>query len=217
MESPAIQKTAIYYRVSSALQTTECQKPDIAKLLQAQGLTADFVYEEQASAAKHRPEFERLLADASARKFSTLVIWALDRFGRSMVGNMNDFLALDRLGIRIISVREPWLESSGPVRQLLIGIFSWAAEQERARLIERTKAGIAVARTGGKAWGRRSKAHALQPGRERDREAIIRLWADEGRPDGYAGLAVQLGGCSPMTARSIVLGSEWAPKESARD
>jgi putative DNA-invertase from lambdoid prophage Rac len=69
-------------------------------------------------------------------------LWALDRFHRSMLGSVQDVLELDRLGVPILSVREAWLDTSGPVRSLLIAIFGWVAEQERARLIERTKAGL---------------------------------------------------------------------------
>jgi hypothetical protein len=47
-----------------------------------------------------------------------------------------------RLAVRILSVREPWLDTAGPVRSLLVAIFGRVAEQERTRLIERTKAGL---------------------------------------------------------------------------
>jgi DNA invertase Pin-like site-specific DNA recombinase len=71
-----------------------------------------------------------------------------------MVGNLADVLELDRIGVTVVSVRESWLDTGGPVRSLLIAIFSWVAEQERARLIERTKAGLAAARRKGKRLGR---------------------------------------------------------------
>jgi putative DNA-invertase from lambdoid prophage Rac len=51
------------------------------------------------------------------------------------------------------SFREPWLDTSGPVRPLLVAIFGWVAEQERARLIERTRAGLVRARAQGKRLG----------------------------------------------------------------
>jgi len=61
----------------------------------------------------------------------------------------------------VISVREPWLDTSGPVRPLLVAIFGWVAEQERARLIERTRAGIERARRQGKRLGRPPKSPIL--------------------------------------------------------
>lgn len=63
-----------------------------------------------------------------------------------MIGNLTDVLELDRIGVKVVSVRESWLDTGGPVRNLLIAIFSWCAEQERNRLVERTKAGLASAR-----------------------------------------------------------------------
>jgi DNA invertase Pin-like site-specific DNA recombinase len=71
-----------------------------------------------------------------------------------MVGNLTDVLELDRIGVQVVSVREPWLDTGGPVRNLLVAIFSWVAEQERSRLIERTKAGLANARRRGVQVGR---------------------------------------------------------------
>ncbi|MDP9087069.1 MAG: recombinase family protein, partial [Pseudomonadota bacterium] len=56
--------------------------------------------------------------------------------------------------VKVVSVREAWLDTTGPTRTLLIGIFSWLAEQERARIVERTVAGMATARRKGKRIGR---------------------------------------------------------------
>ena len=63
-------------------------------------------------------------------------------------------LELDRLGVWVLSARESWLDTDSPVRPLLVAIFGWVAEQERTRLIERTKAGLERARREGKRLGR---------------------------------------------------------------
>ncbi len=188
-------KTALYYRVSSDEQTTACQKPEVESLVAARSLSVVKTYDETGSAAKARPQFEQMLADAKAGHFKVLVIWALDRFGRSMAGNINDVLALDRLGIKVISVREPWMDTAGPVRELLIAIFSWCAQQERARLIERTKAGLVVARAKGKKLGRPSERMASDPA------AVVAAWRGTGQT--YAKLAKQLGGVSTSTAHRL--------------
>jgi DNA invertase Pin-like site-specific DNA recombinase len=112
------------------------------------------VYEEHESAAKARPVLEKVLSDARAGRVHAVIIWALDRLHRSMVGAVNTVLELDRLGVQVISLKEPWLDTSGPVRSLLVAIFGWVAEQERHRLIERTKAGLERARAQGKRLGR---------------------------------------------------------------
>jgi hypothetical protein len=56
------------------------------------------------------------MTDAKRGAFDVLLVWSLDRFGRSMAGNVNDALALDRAGVELLSVREPWLDTGGPVR-----------------------------------------------------------------------------------------------------
>jgi len=152
--SPA--HAAIYLRVSKSdgSQSVENQRPEVEQLARARGLEVVHVYEEQASAVKHRPKYEAMLKDARRGKFDVLIIWALDRFGRSMTGNLTDVLELDRIGVTVVSVRESWFDTSSPVRSLLIAIFSWVAEQERARLIDRTKAGLERARRAGKRIGR---------------------------------------------------------------
>lgn len=189
--------TAIYLRVSSAQQTTECQRPDIDRAVALRGLQVTHIYEEQESAAKFRPEFERMMQDARAKKFDTLVIWALDRFGRNMAGNVRDILALDQAGVKVISVKEPWMDTAGPVRDLLVAIFGWVAQHERSRLIERTRAGIEVARARGKKIGRPS------PTLVSNHAEVVATWKAQENRGGYRALAKQLGGVSPMTARKL--------------
>jgi DNA invertase Pin-like site-specific DNA recombinase len=147
--------TALYVRTSTVEQCCENQRPELVRLAAARGLDVVAVYEEQISGATTaRPEFSRMMADAHKGVFSTLVVWALDRLGRSMIDNIQTVLELDRIGVRLVSVREPWLDTAGPVRGLLLAIFSWCAEQERLRIIERTKAGMLRAKAEGKVIGR---------------------------------------------------------------
>jgi DNA invertase Pin-like site-specific DNA recombinase len=142
-----------YLRISSDRSTIENQRTEVEQLARARGYEPIF-YEETESAAKRRPVFDHLLADARAGKVQAVVVWAIDRLHRSMQGAINDVLELDRLGVFVLSVRESWLDTSGPVRPLLVAIFGWVAEQERDRLIERTKAGLERARREGKRLGR---------------------------------------------------------------
>jgi DNA invertase Pin-like site-specific DNA recombinase len=145
--------TAIYLRVSTDKQTAENQVEDVKRLVTARGYEP-VVYEEVESAAKARPVFEKLLNDVRAGRVHALGCVALDRLHRSMTGAINTVLECDRLGVPVLSVREPWLDTSGPVRPLLVAIFGWVAEQERTTLIARTKAGIDRARRQGKTLGR---------------------------------------------------------------
>lgn len=166
-------KAAAYLRVSTDGQTVDNQRPELVELARARRLDVVRWYEEQASAAKRRPVFDQVLADAHAGRFSVLLIWALDRFGRSMAGNVNAVLELDRKGVRVVSVRESWLDVDGPVRPLLIAIFSWVAEQERAQLVARTKAGIERARSKGIRLGRpAARVDVVRARRLQDNEGL---------------------------------------------
>lgn len=144
---------ALYVRVSTDRQTADNQKAEVLQLARARGYEP-VIYEEVESAAKARPVLDRVMTDVRAGRVQAVVVWALDRLHRSMTGAINMVLECDRLGVPVLSVREGWLDTSGPVRPLLVAIFGWVAEQERSRLIERTKAGLERARREGKILGR---------------------------------------------------------------
>jgi putative DNA-invertase from lambdoid prophage Rac len=157
MTKRATKRAAFYLRVSTEEQTTANQLPGLEQMARQRGLELVTVYQEKESAAADRPEFARMMKDAHRGEFDTLIIWAVDRFGRSMAGNVQDVLALDRRGVNVISYSETWLELAGPMRGVILAFMSWVAESERTRLIERTKAGQARARAEGKQIGRPRK------------------------------------------------------------
>lgn len=147
-------RAAIYLRVSKGELHTENQRSDVDQVLATRKLELVAEYKEKASAAKARPVFDKMMRDAHRGAFDVLVVWALDRFGRSMVGNLQAVLELDRCGVQVVSVRETWLDTGSAVRSLLIAIFGWVAEQERLTIIARTKAGLERARREGVRLGR---------------------------------------------------------------
>jgi len=154
----------VYLRVSTRDQTLANQVPDLERMLSARGFVIVATYQDEESGVKHRPELERLLTDARRNHFDTVLVWALDRLGRTMAETVARVLELERIGVTVLSAREPWLDTTGPVRSLLVSVFAWVAEQERRRLVERTHAGLARARAQGKRLGRPMKnlnPHAL--------------------------------------------------------
>lgn len=146
-------RAAVCLRISTDKQTSENQVEDVKRLVTARGYEA-VAYEEVESAAKVRPVFDAMMNDVRAGRVQAVSCVALDRLHRSMPGAINTVLECDRLGVPVLSVREPWLDTSGPVRPLFVAIFGWVAEQERATLIARTKGGIERARRKGKTLGR---------------------------------------------------------------
>ncbi len=120
----------------------------------ARGLDITHVFEEKISAAKERPAYDKMMLAAHRGEFNVLAIWALDRLQRSMTGAVHAVLDLDRLGVEVLSVREPWLDTGGPLRNLCVAIFGYIGEQERLRVGERVRCALDRLRAQGRVLGR---------------------------------------------------------------
>jgi DNA invertase Pin-like site-specific DNA recombinase len=148
-----MRRAAVYLRVSSSdgRQTTENQRDEVVQLAKARGFEP-MVFEEMESAMKKRPVLDAMMGEVRAGRVEGVAIWSLDRLGRGFAC-FDLFRELSRLGIRILSVREPWTDVDGPARELLAAVMAWVSGFERQRLIERVHAGLDRARQG-KALGR---------------------------------------------------------------
>src|SRR5271169_1528914 len=100
-----------------------------------------------------RPALNRLMADAGLRKFDTVLVWKLDRFGRSLRHLINALAELEARGIAFVSLRDN-LDLGTPSGRLMFQIIGAMAEFERALIQERVKAGLRHARSKGKRLGR---------------------------------------------------------------
>ena len=93
--------------------------------------------------------------DARAGHFDILLVWSLDRLSREGVAATLEIVnRLGQSGVKVWSLQESWTEVEGPLQELLLSIVAWVARMESERRSERTKAGIARARTEGKHIGR---------------------------------------------------------------
>ena len=93
-------RAALYLRVSTDRQETECQRPEVEQLARTRDFEVVKVFEETMSAAKVRPEYAKMMKDARRGAFDVIVVWAIDRFGRSMIGNVSDVLNSTGWGCR---------------------------------------------------------------------------------------------------------------------
>lgn len=179
-----------YLRVSTDEQTTANQRPDIERLASAHGWTVDHWYADEgvSGTRRSRPGLDAMMRDV--RPCDVLIVWRLDRLGRSMSHTMGLVADLDARNVRLLSVGEPWLDTAGPTRGLLVAIFAWVAEMERRTLVERTKAGLA-----------RAKAEGIRLGRPR--ASTVRLEAASARIAAGATCAeaCRAEGVSPATLR----------------
>jgi len=151
-------KAAIYARVSKndGSQTTENQLLELRRFAGSQnwGIYKEFV-DHESGAKGDREQFQAMLKDASRRKFDVVLVWASDRLTREGAYETMHYLkVLDSYGVRFRSYTESFLDTTGPVRDLLIAIAGWLAQQEREKIRLRTLAGQARARAQGKIIGR---------------------------------------------------------------
>jgi DNA invertase Pin-like site-specific DNA recombinase len=93
------------------------------------------------------------MADASRRKFDAVLVWKLDRFGRSLRHLVNALAELEALGLSFISLRDN-LDLSTPSGRLMFQIIGAMAEFERSLIQERVKAGLRNAKAKGRRLGR---------------------------------------------------------------
>jgi len=102
-----------------------------------------------------REAFKRLFLDASRRKFDVVLVWALDRFTREGVLETFEYIRdLTKYGVQFESYSEAHFRTTGPAGELMLAIAAWIAKQERLRISERTKAGLARAKKQGRCGGR---------------------------------------------------------------
>lgn len=96
-----------------------------------------------------------LLDAAHRREFDGVLVWALDRLSREGIGPMVTYLErFKAAGVVVKSHQESWLDTESPVTDLLLAVFAWVARQERERIRERVRAGLARARAAGRRFGR---------------------------------------------------------------
>src|SRR5262249_1286680 len=96
---------------------------------------------------------DHLVTDARRRRFDVLVCWRLDRLGRNLKHLITLLDDLQAIGIAFVSLAES-LDATTPAGKLQLHILGAIAEFERARIVERVRAGLARARTQGVRLGR---------------------------------------------------------------
>src|SRR5450432_3153556 len=138
-----------YARVSTDDQDLTLQIDSLTEL----GINRDDIFTEKISGAKtDRPGLDACLA--KLQQGDTLVVWRLDRLGRSMHHLVKLIEELRNRGIGFRSVSDGLIDTTSPSGELIFHIFSALAQFERRLIQERTKAGLAAARARGRKGGR---------------------------------------------------------------
>lgn len=143
-----------YARVSTDDQHLELQRDALSQA------GCSVIYEEAISGKSAvRPELEQ--CRKALRAGDTLVVWRLDRLGRSLPDLVQIIADLELRGIGFESLTEK-IETSSAAGKLVFHVFAALAEFERGLIRERTQAGLAAARARGRAGGRKPKLDAKQ-------------------------------------------------------
>jgi DNA invertase Pin-like site-specific DNA recombinase len=93
------------------------------------------------------------MTDARQRKFDILLVWKIDRFGRSLKHLVNSLAELESVGVAFVSLRDS-LDLSSPAGRLMAQLLGAISEFERSLITERVRAGIRNARNRGRRLGR---------------------------------------------------------------
>jgi DNA invertase Pin-like site-specific DNA recombinase len=169
---------AIYVRVSSRQQDTRSQKPELERWVQAFAGEAPVRWFEDRFTGRtmDRPGWRQLEQELHAGTIDRLVIWRIDRLGRTAAGLTKLFDELGRLRVNLISLKDG-LDLSTPAGRLLANLLASVAQFETEIRAERVRAGQQAARTAGKTWGGSKKGRRIKVPNEQAQQ-VRRLHAE---------------------------------------
>ena len=162
---------AIYARVSTTDQSCETQLRELREYACRRGwsVMTEYVDTGWSGAKASRPQLDRLMSDASRREFDVVLVYKLDRFGRSVRNCLDGINTLRSHGVRFLAVSQNVdTDDANPTSRLMLHILAAVAEFERELIRERVASGLANARRQGKRLGRprrvfdRSRAQELR-------------------------------------------------------
>ena len=151
-------RTGLYARVSTNdQQTLAMQSRAMREYAARRDWTIALQIHEINSGAAKREAREKILDAARRREIDIVLVWRLDRWGRSVTDLLATLQELGHLGVGFVSLTEA-LDLTTPAGRAMAGLLAIFAEFEREILRERTKAGLAHARANGKRLGRPATA-----------------------------------------------------------
>jgi len=151
-------RAGIYARVSTNdQQTLPMQSRAMREYAARRGWTIAVNVREVGSGAAKREAREKLLGAARRREIDVVLVWRLDRWGRSVTDLLATLQELEHLGVGFVSLTEA-LDLTTPAGRAMAGLLAIFAEFEREILRERTRAGLAQARLNGTRLGRPATA-----------------------------------------------------------
>ena len=155
---PKMFRAGLYARVSTNdQQTLPMQSHAMREYAARRGWAIAMQVREVGSGAAKRQAREKLLEAARRRQIDVVLVWRLDRWGRSVTDLLATLQELDHLGVGFVSLTEA-LDLTTPAGRAMAAMLAVFAAFEREILQERTRAGLAHARENGKRLGRPATA-----------------------------------------------------------
>ena len=144
--------TAVYVRVSTTTQDHRSQMPDLERWAAAHDGPVEWYRDTFTGRDMNRPEMNKLMDDMRAGKLDRIVVWRLDRLGRTARGLCELYDDLIERSVGLVSIRDGFSLDTASGR-LHARILASVAEFENEVRSERIRAGQAAARARGKVWG----------------------------------------------------------------
>jgi DNA invertase Pin-like site-specific DNA recombinase len=157
-----MKRVAIYGRVSTTGQSTDIQLTECRQYAERCGYQVVGEYCDTISGTTSKDDREalgRLLEDAFARKFDTVVVFSIDRVGRSLKHCLDILDTLRERQVQFISIKQQ-IDTGSSVGKLIFEIFACLASYERTQIIERAALGRERAKARGVRFGRPSKMNS---------------------------------------------------------
>jgi DNA invertase Pin-like site-specific DNA recombinase len=152
-------KVAIYGRVSTVNQSTDIQLQECREYASRCGYEIVAEYTDTISGTTSKDDREaltRLLEDSFARKFDAVVVYSIDRLGRSLKHCLDILDTLRERQVQFVSIKQQ-IDTGSSVGKLIFEIFACLASYERTQILERTALGRERAKARGVKFGRPSK------------------------------------------------------------
>ena len=136
---------AIYARVSTQDQHCELQLHDLRGYAERSGWpVVEYIEHASGKAGSKRPVLAQLLKDARMKRFDCVLVWKIDRMGRSVGDFITNLLELDRAGIRFLCPSQAIdTDQRNPFAKAMMHLMAVFAELERDLIVERDNAGVA--------------------------------------------------------------------------
>jgi DNA invertase Pin-like site-specific DNA recombinase len=173
-----IRRVALYCRVSTGGQSTDMQADELRRMAEARGWEVAAVVEEKISGRKLRPARERLITEAKAGGYDAVMVWKLDRWGRSTADLVSSIRDLDESGVTFVSLKDG-IDLGTSAGRLVANVLASIAEFEADGIRERVTAGL-----------RHAQRHGTRSGKAIGRPATVAQRTTEIRALANAGASI---------------------------